>query len=211
MELSQTFDFIRNIHCQLDYGPIDNNVNRKSAVLWKSCDYNILTFLDKLDSESKAKFLKWLERYGLTDINDLRKAYITLSLVLKKIKENSPSEIRQYWNDNKTRNIVGFVCYYSSAEKVIEWAKTVITQEELERSKEISLTDSPTVQLPPQRPQRAPTKPPPGHTATRISQPSSSHPSQMFGMLVNKNQENSNQLMKGVRSLQELKAAFGEK
>jgi hypothetical protein len=210
MELSETFNYIRNINGQLDYGPIDQYVNGKSAKLWKSCDYNILDFLNKIDSESREKFLKWTERYGLKDLEDLRNAYITASLILKKIKEISPPEIRQQWETNKTRNIIGFICYYGCAEKVVEWAKTVITEEELLNAREILLSDNPPPP-PPSRPARAPARAPPGHTATRISSVSSSHPSQKFGMLANRNVQEQQGIMSGVRSLDELKRVFGEK
>lgn len=211
MELSETFNYIRNINGQLDYGPIDQYVNGKSAKLWKSCDYNILDFLNKIDSESREKFLKWTERYGLKDLEDLRNAYITASLILKKIKEIAPPEIKNLWNTNKSRNIIGFICYYGCAEKVVEWAKTVITEEELSNSREILLSDSPSLPLPPSRPIRAPARAPPGHTATRISNSSSSHPSQTFGMLANRNTQEQKGIMSGVRNLEELKRLFGEK
>jgi hypothetical protein len=211
MELSETFNYIKNINGRLDYGPIDKYVNGKSAKLWKSCDYNILDFLNKIDSESREKFLKWTERYGLKDVENLRKAYITASLVLKKIKQNSPSEIRQQWETNKTRNIIGFICYYGCAPKVFEWAKTVITEEELLNAREILLSDNPPPPPPPQPRARAPARPTPGYTATRISSVSSSHPSQTFGMLANRNVQEQQGIMSGVRSLEELKRVFGEK
>jgi hypothetical protein len=212
MELDKTFNFIRNTNGQLQYGPIDEYVNTNSANVWKGCECNILTFLNELTSESKKKFLNWMTQYGLTDIEDVRKAYITASLVLKKIKEISPPEIKQCWNTNKNGNIITFICYHGCAEKVLEWAKTVITEEELLNAKEICLSDNaPSHPPPPSRPARAPARPTPGYTATRISSVSSAHPSQKFGMLANRNVQEQQGIMSGVRSLDELKRVFGEK
>lgn len=210
MELLEIFNYIKNINGQLEYGPIDQYVNGKSAKLWKSCDYNILDFLNKIDSESRGKFLKWMSRYGLTDIEDVRKAYITASLVLKKIREIAPPDIRQLWDTNKSRNIIGFICYYGCAGKVIEWAKTVITEEEILNAREILLSENPPPP-PPSRQTRAPARAPPGHTSTRISSVNSSHPSQTFGMLANRSVQEQPGIMSGVRSLEQLKMIFGEK
>ena len=214
MELEQTFNFIRNTNGRLEFGPIDEYVNTNSAKLWKGCECNILSFLYKIDVESREKFLKWMSRYGLTDIEDVRKAYITASLVLKKIREIAPPDIRQLWDTNKSRNIITFICFYGCAPKVFEWAKTVITEEELLNAREICLSENPPPPPPPPPRGRAPARPTPGYTATRMSSVNSSHPSQTFGMLANRNVEQSQQaqgIMSGVRSLDQLKKIFGEK